>query len=74
MWIFTTKLFLSIVVDKDNSNHRLFVRDAKGSSKKLYPDAEVFQELNANYVTESLFLQQLQYASVNTFWRWVIRI
>lgn len=47
--IFTSKSFKSIVVDKDDHERHLVRALCKGDIEELFPDAEVFQDPNADY-------------------------
>ena len=51
MWLFTSKGFVSIVADKDDSTHgRLLVRSRdKSHIKELFPEAEVFSKQPSDY-------------------------
>ncbi len=49
MWLFTSKSFLSIVVDKDDPDRRLVRARTKGDIKEMFPDANVFENDEADY-------------------------
>ncbi|MEW6237635.1 MAG: hypothetical protein AB1656_19805 [Candidatus Omnitrophota bacterium] len=49
MWLFTSRSFVSIVVDKDNPGRRLVRARCKGDIEELFPDADVFEDQTADY-------------------------
>jgi hypothetical protein len=49
MWLFTSKSFISIVADKDDPTRRLLRSRCPGDIEELFPDANVFEDTNADY-------------------------
>ncbi len=49
MWLFTSKSFISIVVDKNDPDHRIVRARCKGDIEELFPDADVFEDEAADY-------------------------
>lgn len=49
MWIFTSHSFLSIVADRNNPSRRLVRARCKGDIETVFPDAAVFEDLDADY-------------------------
>lgn len=49
MWIFTSNAFLSIVAHRDNTDMRLVRARSPGDIEVVFPEAEVFEDKNADY-------------------------
>ena len=49
MWIQFNNAFLSIVVNRDNKLDLLVRARIKGDIEKIFPDADVFEDNNADY-------------------------
>lgn len=49
MWLFTSKSFVSIVVDKKDPNRRLVRARCQGDIEELFPNANVFEDPQADY-------------------------
>ena len=49
MWIQFNNAFLSIVVNRDNKLDLLVRARIKGDIEKIFPDADVFEDENADY-------------------------
>ncbi|MFB3785328.1 MAG: hypothetical protein ACE15F_03060 [bacterium] len=49
MWIFTSQAFLSIVKDRNHPERRLVRARCQGDIESAFPDAEVFQDPEADY-------------------------
>jgi hypothetical protein len=49
MWLFTSKAFVSIVADRKDSSRLLVRAREQGAIEELFPEAEVFEDLAADY-------------------------
>ena len=49
MWIKFNNAFLSIVENRDNKSELLVRARVKGDIEKIFPDADVFEDENADY-------------------------
>ena len=49
MWIVLNKSFLSIVKNRNNENQLLVRARVKGDIEKVFEDADVFEDMNADY-------------------------
>ena len=49
MWIQFNNAFLSIVENRDNKSELLVRARVKGDIEKIFPDADVFEDENADY-------------------------
>lgn len=58
MWIFTSNSFLSIVAHKDLPDVRLVRARKAGDIEKVFPDAEVWTDPNADYHFRALVPKQ----------------
>ena len=50
MWIILNKTFMSIVENRDNKNELLVRSRVKGDIEKIFPDAEVIENNDADYL------------------------
>ena len=49
MWIQFNNAFLSIVINRDNKSELLVRARVKGDIEAIFPDADVFEDNNADY-------------------------
>ena len=49
MWIVLNKSFLSIVKNRNNENQLLVRARVNGDIEKVFPDADIFQDKDADY-------------------------
>ena len=49
MWIVLNKSFLSIVKNRNNGNQLLVRARINGDIEKVFPDADVFEDIDADY-------------------------
>ena len=54
MWIQFNNAFLSIVENRDNKSELLVRARVKGDIEKIFPDADVFEDENADYKYRAL--------------------
>ena len=50
MWVILNKTFMSIVENRDNKNELLVRSRVKGDIEKIFPDAEVIENNDADYL------------------------
>ena len=54
MWIQFNNAFLSIVINRDNKSELLVRARVKGDIEAIFPDADVFEDNNADYKYRAL--------------------
>lgn len=57
MWIFTSNAFLSVVADRDNPDRLLVRARVPGHIERVFPDAKVFTDSQADYLYRA-FIQR----------------
>ena len=58
MWIVFNKSFLSIVKNRNNENQLLVRARVKGDIEKIFEDADVFEDENADYQYRSYIIKE----------------
>ena len=59
MWIALNNSFLSIVENRKNSSELLVRARVKGDIERVFPEAETFEDLNADYRYRALINREL---------------
>ena len=59
MWIVLNKSFLSIVKNKNNDSELLVRARVKGDIEKVFDDADVFEDENADYKYRSYISREV---------------
>ena len=66
MWIQFNNAFLSIVINRDNKSELLVRARVKGDIETIFPDADVFEDNNADYKYRS-FISKAKVAAKMMF-------
>ena len=66
MWIQFNNAFLSVVINRDNKSELLVRARVKGDIEAIFPDADVFEDNNADYKYRS-FISKAKVAAKMMF-------